>query len=219
MFFISMQIHVDNKINFSSRNKTIRFADDIVRKVNNEFPRISASRVDDFSSIKTKPYYRLNLWSRIERMRSYREYMFSKCNDVVKRFDCLIFPVKKHRLGNCSESAHLTTLVARLNGVKNCFPASLHSPEGFDFDHSVLYVNDEKPYVMDAWLGFADYLPEARLRYQKEFRKHFEFNLSDSENIIFPKSQSLYSDFLSQELSNEEMIVLKLLFPNLLIKK
>ena len=48
-----MQVDNKNSIRFTSRNATIRFADDIVRKVNNEFPRISASRVDDFSSIKT----------------------------------------------------------------------------------------------------------------------------------------------------------------------
>lgn len=214
-----MKINNNNNIQFTSRNKTIRFADDIVRKVNQEFPRISASRVDDFSSIISRTGYQKSLWSRINRMRDDREKIFKRCYGIFEKYHSLINPIKKLKLGNCSESTHLTTLVARLNGIKNCFPARMYSPEGFDFDHSVLYVNDEKPYVMDAWLGFADYLPEARLRYQKEFRKHFEFNLSDSENIIFPKSQSVYSNFLSQELSNEEMIVLKLLFPNLLIKK
>lgn len=214
-----MQIGVNNKVNFTSRNKTIRFADDIVRKVNNEFPRISASRVDDFSSINSKIFLQKKLWCEINRMRDNRDISFLCSKGIVEKFSSLINPIKKFKLGNCSESTHLTTLVARLNGVKNCFPTRLYSPEGFDFDHSVLYVNDEKSYVIDAWLGFADYLPEARLRYQKEFRKHFEFDLADSEKIIFPKSKNVYSNFLAQEFTKEEIEQLRDVFKNLVIKK
>lgn len=214
-----MQIDNYSNIKFTSRNKTIRFADDIVRKVNNEFPRISASRVDDFSSIKSMSYYQLNLWGRIERMRDHRDISFLCSVGIVEKFSSLINPIKKLKIGNCSESTHLTTLVARLNGVKNCVPTSLYSPEGFDFDHSVLYVNDEKSYVIDAWLGFADYLPEARLRYQKEFRKHFEFDFADSERMIFQKSKNIYSNFLSREFSKSEIELLRAEFSNLVIKK
>ena len=45
-----MIISQNSNIHFKGRKKTIRFADDIVRKVYNEFPRISATKVEDWKS-------------------------------------------------------------------------------------------------------------------------------------------------------------------------
>ena len=33
---------------------------------------------------------------------------------------------------------------------------------------------EKKPYVIDAWFGFADYIPNAIKRYQKEYQKYFD---------------------------------------------
>ncbi len=45
-----MQVNTPHNINFQSKNKTIRFADDIARHVNKCYPRISTSLIDDFVS-------------------------------------------------------------------------------------------------------------------------------------------------------------------------
>ena len=214
-----MQVDNKNSIRFTSRNATIRFADDIVRKVNQEFPRISSSRVDDFLSVKSKPCYQKILWNKILRLRDDRLKEFSNVDDFVKKFECLLSPIKKYKLGNCTESTQLTSIVARLNGIKNSYPALMISPNGFDLDHAVLYVNDEKPYIMDAWLGFADFVPEAKLRYQNEFKKHFEFELAESDDIIFQKYKNVYFNFLTLDFSNKQMKKLQKTYPELIIKK
>lgn len=214
-----MQLDNKNSIRFTSRNKTIRFADDIVRKVNKEFPRISSTIVDDFESWKSKPDYLFALSDRIAQLRKKRLESFCQIDDFTKRFDSFISLMKKFKLGNCDESTHLMSIVAKLNGIRNCYPVLLKSPCGFDLDHVVLYVDGKKPYIMDAWVGFADFVPEAKLRYQKEYRKHFKFDESESEKIVFQKQRNVYSNFVSLDFSNKQMKKFQKRYPDLIIKK
>lgn len=49
----------------------------------------------------------------------------------------------------------------------------------------MVYVqNGTKPYIIDSWLGFADYVPNTIKRFQKEFR-----NISTIERFLKPISQ------------------------------
>ena len=45
-----MRILENKNVNFNARNPKIRFADNIARKVNKEFPRISPSKLDTFNN-------------------------------------------------------------------------------------------------------------------------------------------------------------------------
>ena len=89
------------------------------------------------------------------------------------KIKALIKPVERYRLGNCGESAQLAAITAKINGIKDCHITHLYSANGEDIDHAVLYVNDKKPYIIDAWLGFADYVPNILNRYKNEYNDNF----------------------------------------------
>lgn len=215
-----MLIHFsDNKTNFNARNKTIRFADDIARKVNQNYPRISSSNIEDFKVLDNGF---LSLFERLVaktlrlRSRNWQDFWGKQTWDNAIK----IVPenVKKFKMGNCAESAVLSEIAARTNGIQDCFQVSIFSRDYKDFDHRVLYVNDKKPYIIDAWLGFADYLPKAIERYTKEYRHHFDFKDLNTEKMIFvptPLDQRLVKpDFYEYPTSEYQAV-----FPELIIKQ
>ena len=125
--------------------------------------------------------------------------------------------VKKNKIANCAESAILAEVIARTNGIKDCAQLSCLTPDGRKYDHMILYVNDKKPYIIDAWLGFADYVPKAIERYRKEFRVHFDFDRFNTDKMIF-KQTHMYSknqgNFYDQPKEKYQE-----LFPELIFKK
>ena len=141
-------------------------------------------------------------------------------DDFLGKIQAIIKPVKHLKIGNCGESSLLSAIIAKTNGIKNCYPATIKSPYGDSFDHAVLYVADEKPYIIDAWLGFADYLPEAIQRYTKDFHDNFDFEKFETEKMIFCSADYLYCfNFFEHNFtkSNISQIIQK--YPNFLIKK
>ena len=109
-----------------------------------------------------------------------------------------IKPIKKYKLGNCGESAQLAAIVAKINGIKDCHIAQICNHEAKDLDHSVLFVNDKKPYIIDCWLGFADYAPNALNKYKTLYNKIFK--LKDNNQLTFYTNiNDEYTDFLKEE--------------------
>lgn len=213
-----MQIQPLNNINFESRNKTIRFADDIARRVNVCYPRVSSSIVDDFENICAFRDYQRKIGKRIrETLRGEISDSFDDADNFIGKILAFIKPIKKHKLGNCGESAQLASIVAKVNGIKDCYIASLRTSRGKCLDHSVLYVNDTNPYIIDAWLGFADYAPNAIRRFKNEYRKHF-FILND-DKLVFEPVKSDYSEVLNQDYSRRQINKLRKLYPEQVIKK
>lgn len=208
--------------NFKSRNAEIRFADDIARKVNQVFPRISSSKIEDFKNINQyeNVYRRAQL--KIDLMRSDKYEAYDKFHTFSKKLLAITSVIKAHKVGNCGESAQLSEIAARANGIKDCFCASVLWKGSFGYkysmDHSVLLVkNNGKPYVIDSWLGFADYLPEAIKRYQKEFRIHFDFKHKNGKMCIDrPVSYDPTGKIFAKKYSDEE---LRKLYPELILKK
>jgi hypothetical protein len=127
--------------------------------------------------------------------------------------------IKERKIGNCSEASFLALISARVNGVKNCVTAFITSPNGFNYDHSIILVEDEKPYIIDAWLGFADYVPNAIKRYQKDFKNCFDFKeAKTNEMIIKPDEYSVFAD-LNDSLQKKDIRKMKKIAPNLVLKK
>ena len=111
-----MNITVQQNINFTSRNATIRRADDIARLVNNAFPRISPTK---FEHIKNKG---ITLWNLEEKLRNQRvktNFAIMISNTLIDKISSLLEPIKKNHIGNCAESAELAILTAKANGIKN----------------------------------------------------------------------------------------------------
>ena len=97
--------------------------------------------------------------------------------------------IKRKKLGNCHESAILAEIAAKANGIRNCYTAQLKpltNNSSDSLDHAVLYVDSPKhPYIIDPWLGFADFVPNAFERYRKEFSAHFDFDKFGTDKMFF----------------------------------
>lgn len=212
-----MQIQNINHTDFTSRNKTIRFADDISRRVNKCYPRISSTLVDDFNTAKHFKDYRIKLYKRVDALRNDMNDCYNDADTLIGRILAITKTVKKHRIGNCGESALLAEIIAKINGIKDCYVASLKTSRGKNLDHSVLFVNDKNPYIIDAWLGFADFVPKAIERFQNEFRAHF--NIKDNDKLVLKKlNNDDYSECLNQNFSRRQINKLKRIYPNHVIR-
>lgn len=215
-----MKIQNDNCTlpNFQARGKTIRFADDIARRVNVCYPRISTSMIDDFVNVQTFRGFRKRLGERINNFREEISDSFDDADNFIGKIMAFIKPVKRYKLGNCGESAQLANIVAKVNGIKNCYIASLKTSSLRNLDHSVLYVeNNGKPYVIDSWLGFADYVPNAITRYKNEYKNHFFILKGDK--LVFQKLDNDYTDCLNQDFKRSQINKLKKIYPEQVIKK
>ncbi len=217
-FIYNMQIHPLNNTNFQSRNSTIRFADDVARHVNKCYPRISSSLTDDFVNINAFRKFK-------KRINADTEYLlrtdisdeFADAENFIGKILAFVKPVKKYKLGNCGESAQLSAIVAKVNGLKDCYISSLVTKNGKDLDHSVLYVNDKKPYIIDAWLGFADFVPNALSKYKNEFEFHFD--IKEGEKMTFKKLETDYTDVLNKDFTKTQINKIKKIFPEQFIKR
>ena len=203
--------------NFSSKKRGIREADDIVRLLNKKYPRTSKTNIEDFHNVSKRPFVVDNLDFKTFQLRSAvstkRLYAKNK-QDMIK---ALPDSVSKYRIGSCFESAELCSIAAKVNGIKDYKIGKVYSNETGSLDHAVLIVEDKKnPYILDAWLGFADYVPNAIKRFQKEFSNHFNFSGTRTEKIFIDTSHcETYQESLVKDFSQEE---LRAIFPELVTK-
>ena len=213
-----MRITAPDNINFESRSKIIRNADDIARHVNKCYPRISSSLTDDFVNICGFRNFKKRINKKTENYLRYEiSEKFDEADNFIGKIIAFVKPVKKYKLGNCGEGAQLSAIVAKVNGLKNCCVASLKKATGEDLDHSVLLVNDKKPYVIDAWLGFADYVPNAFNRYKNEFNCHFDLN--ETDKLMLKELKSDYTAVLNPDFSKTQINKIKKIFPEQFIKR
>ena len=105
-----MQINLNSNIKFTARNKNIRFADDIARRVNCCFPRVSPTNIDGFICVGNFFHLTNKLNSRINILRFQVYDEFAKTFDWDKRIQIIPDAVKLFKVGNCAESATLAKL-------------------------------------------------------------------------------------------------------------
>ena len=185
---------------FTSRNATIRRADDIARLVNRQYPRISSTNIEDFKNINKHPEVFNRLANLINRVRFNMKTNMNKSEDNISKLKAFAEVVSDYKVGNCDESAKLAYIAAQANGLKDLQLAALETI-AFNpvdqtvqcvksLDHLVLRVeNNKKPYIIDPWLGFADYLPKAMQRYRSEFGHHFNFSSNPKDiAVVSPKA-------------------------------
>lgn len=211
-----MQLSVSDNVNFKSRNETIRFANDIVRKVKQNYPIISPTYVDCYDNMDSFFPLHMRLHNKCGDMRKETLNNFNNAKTPEEKILSFITPIRKYCIGNCGEFGLLSCLTAKINGLKNCYPAILKNEYLSNFDHAVLYVENKKPYIIDSWLGFADYVPNAKIRYKNEFCKYFD-NLNQDNDILFIKQDYAICNYLNSITSNEDIYKLKRLFPELII--
>lgn len=174
-------------IKFTSRDECIRRAGDIAHQVNKAYPRVSPSVVLDYPNSDKFPELKKRYIEKIIQQRNkeaeklYDLYCTGSLLDKIKVTPDLI---RANKLGNCGESARLSALAAKINGIDDFCIGCLDSSDTGDLDHEVLIVNEgKKQYIIDSWLGFADYIPEAVNRYKSEYGYHFDLSGDESEVI------------------------------------
>ncbi|MBE7713169.1 MAG: hypothetical protein E7Z87_05445 [Cyanobacteria bacterium SIG26] len=197
-----------NNTSFSARNPKIRFADDIARRVNKSFPRISSTLLETHKFAKRKRFKELiwNVSDQVTVMRNEKKDRIICAKKLVDYVKAYIQPIKKYHAGNCGESAELAAIIAQANGLKNVEKVYLVTERGKDMDHAVLLVNDVKtPYIIDAWLGFADTIPNAVVRYKGEFRHCFDGRMIKSKKLKFIPSDGKFDFIINRIFTNREI--------------
>ena len=212
-----MQVHFNKNMTFTARNPHIRFADDIARCVNRNYPRLSSTLYEGMGRSASYNKNIENLMGKIQTMRE--ELFFSLLEhhgDFIKKCRILSDIIKSKKVGNCHESAILAEIVAKTNGIRNCFTAQLKPTTGNfkdTHDHAVLYVDSPlHPYIIDPWLGFADFVPNAIERYKKEYSKHFDFKKFGTDEMFFDILQN------RTPIDSDTEKELKRIFPDLILK-
>ena len=215
-----MQISPVNNTNFQARSSTIRFADDIARRVNTCYPRISLSKIKSFGNAEKYSSLINDITEKLDKnIRKEKGDLYDGADSFCKKIKAFITPVKKNRLGNCGESAQLSSIVAKVNGIKDCGIVHLYTTEGKDLDHAVLFVNDKKPYIIDAWLGFADYVPNVLNKYNTLY-KHIFDDIKQEDTLTFVSyADDEYTYFLKNNFTRKQINKLKKIYPEQFIKR
>ena len=209
----------DNTL-FQSRNQTIRFADDIARRVNTCYPRISPSKIIELNSSVFFPVFMDRIVTKVLKpMRFIKNEMYEETDSFYQKIRAFTEPVKQFKVGNCGESAQLAAIVAKINGLKDCHITHLCKMDGEDLDHAILFVNDsQKPYIIDPWLGIADYAKNILNRYRNEYR--YELGIKNNDKVtLVSKTDDEYTDFLKNDFSRKQINKLRKMYPNLFIKR
>ncbi len=188
-----------NSNNFTSRNATIRKADDIVRTINRKYTGFSPSMHVDYLNREQFCRLDMELNTKLATLRDIcsigSELPWEHNNQIIR---ILPASIKTFKIRNCGESADLACLGAKVNGINDFYKCALMSNEAGDLDHAIVVVeNNGNPYIMDAWLGFADYIDKAMERYTSEYGYHFDLSKSPCEKLYaYAGIDSKYSNLL-----------------------
>lgn len=182
-------INTQNYISFTSRGRVIRKADDIARSVASTFPVVSVSR---YSGLPNHKIFFDSLKRTDEILTVVRREM---CSAEVASYLSTVDKVKnifrlisRYKVGNCGEITDISTVFAKLKNLKGVKVARLLNGADQDLDHVVTYIeNDGNPYIIDSWLGFADYVPNALQKYKTVYRKYFPIDKGKSQDLKFEK--------------------------------
>lgn len=183
---------------FQARNPEIRIAEHILRNTNKEFPRLSVSRLNDFvqthkNRISTRQQDALNIIA--GKLKAIRDFKPIPDKDPEKYLLYTLYLTKKFKLSNCADSANLAKAALAVNGIE-AKRVALH---GYDtpnsstnFDRCLLIVNmakdailsdprtyGKKAYVVDAWNGFVDYVPNAFKRFEADYSGDMRMSIVD----------------------------------------
>ena len=213
-----MQLDINNSINFGSRNSIIRKADNIARYTNELYPRLSNTKVSSLSHYNYL-YRLINYRKKINAVRDLSEKIYRCKKSNFYKCTSIIEGIKKYKVGNCGESAFLARIIAECNGINNTKIAYLDYNLK-DLDHYVVYVDDEKPYIIDSWLGFADYVPKAIEKFCGGYRNFvIDDDVTHDNWLDFTKTTKNCVTHSKMRFSDKLISQLIEKYPELLLKK
>lgn len=215
-----------NKIAFKSRNPEIRFADEVMRRVNCEFPMISPARLYDTFSKKSITPEQVQCLERISnKFGAVRRTIPDQMLKPQEYVQGVPEAVQKHKMGNCGEAGTLAKIGLAVNGIKGV-KAGLYgysTPKvATNLDYTLILVNlnkdadlsnyktfGKKAYVVNQWGGFVGYVDEVFPKLITGYAKDKRMQLIKTFGIKI-------RDF---DINDETLKTLKKKYPNLEIKK
>ena len=236
-----MRINSINTTNFQSRNAQLRKLDNIVRTVNKEYPTISVNKYAHF--YKAPDFVYKNFFGDLDD----KFYHNVRCplegiitlKGPLEYFRSATERLKTHRLANCNELTDLANVIFAMNGIKT-YKTTLepgidhvclitHKDQSKSLkDISLLCARNEARQlhdiiVIDPWLNFADYAPNAVRKFENDYIKFLEqpgvrdfnfFNLKKLPEISFApyiEANQMITPKVKEQLTRE--------FPDLILNK
>ena len=128
-----------------------------------------------------------------------RESSYNIAGGVNKPLGALYF-LRKHKMGNCYESAMGAKIILRLNGISNSEVISLKNVKGqsvhtvcvFNTDGSKFKGFTNKSIIIDPWIGKADFAQNIMQTYRNEYSNYFAFKAKGMPDIEFKKLSGIY---------------------------
>lgn len=211
---------------FQSRNAEIRFADDILRRANQEFPRISTSRlIDTFYKKDISPAQKKYIISLNEAFKYTKRNIPNPVFKPDEYAKALLDFMKKYKAGNCGESATLGKIALAINGVESIKVglygyASKNISTNLDYAFNIVNLDKnadlsryetfgKKAYVVNLWNCSVDYVHNAFKKFELEYAKDKRMPMIKTFGIKV-------RDF---EISPETLKEIEHTFPNLKINK
>jgi len=233
-FYLDMNIGFNPAQNkntpaFKARNAEIRFADQIMRTANKEFPAVSPSRyisnlINPAIVTREQKLCLINISRDIKMLRLFRP---SKKTDPLGYSKKVTYSAKtKHKI-NCGEMGTIGKLACAVNGIKAeriSLKGYVEGEKPVDLDHVFLVFNrkkgkgrtikdprtyGKKAIIMDLWSGFVEYAPDAFRKFAVQYQnsrkmKNVERFCVESEN--FKMNQDII-DYVKEK------------YPNLVLRK
>lgn len=191
-----MQANLEFKYNqsFKSKNINIRNADEISRRVHQEFPVYSNTALLRFKT-RRKTEGTRNIYTYVALLVSSLRLHYDLLDNKKLRLFHLLSGMKTTRVGNCYEQSMATSVALNINGYKNASPYALYAynPKKnkiIDLDHVVVGINiipqkgykkwnevfslninnlikpNNKSIIVDPWAGFTDDAKTALTKYR-----------------------------------------------------
>lgn len=194
MFYLSMMINNYSYTPFTGRASIIKDADKICRIVNSDFPHLSPYLSwHQYHQPYTHYQAFIPYWSKLDDLRE-----ATKATDTAyDYYDVLIKKLKNNKCANCGELSDIVYLKCKNKNFEDvkCVQLGGISPvykkRKEKYDHiAVMFRHKGKDIVIDPLFGFADFLPNALVKYKTIFKhlisgfnENFDLNLFDSWTV------------------------------------
>ena len=209
---------MDKNINFTSRSIEIRNADNFARWVKESFPLISSTK---YARMGNNVHFQ-NACNKCVDEINLTRYFMNSAESYESWYQRCLEPILARKFGNCYEHSLLAIASALVNNIKNCKISHLTSLSDSIIDHWFLLVNGEKPYIIDTFFGFADYVPEALKRYKNELQNFISREpLPEKVKIVRDNSYygEIWNNIVEEDHCGKISENIMQMFPNLVLNK
>lgn len=188
-----MKVFYPNNSLISHKN-ILKETEKICRIINSEFPAISSTKISEFHCAENNLTFQTfanNVYKRIRELIRDPIWKGYKEGDEQIFYLNLVNGIKHHKIANCADYSKLCNLICGINGIQSQKAEMLlvksDGRMGEMIDHAIHVISSNgkdikmnklsklnNVLIIDPWLGFADYAPQAEARFKSDFHKFFK---------------------------------------------